>query len=301
MAGIEQTSNWPNATTLRGIDRILFHKWNERPAVGRSIFNVEESSQYREHSMTAGGIDLMQQVNEGEAITYLSNNEGFLQTYTHLDYANGFRITRRMYRDELYGIMEKLSTELSRSADATEETIIANHFNRGFSSSYTGADGVALFSDAHVRENGATYANELSSAADLSQTSLEQAHIDFSDFRTGGGRRLQIQPKYLLVPKELRFDADRLIRSERQPEDDTNAINPMEGLTDVLVWNYLTDTDAWFLIGDKEDHDLTLYTREEPWSDYEYDFDTKDYKVTFQFAQSSGWGAPRGVFGSPGV
>jgi len=301
MAGIELTANWPNATTLRGIDTTIFHKWTQRPAVGRSVVNVKESSQYREHSLTAGGVGLMQQVSEGEQITYLSNNEGFLQTYTHLDYANGFRITRRMYRDELYGLMEELAQELSYSADAAEETILANHFNNGFDSSYTGGDGVELFSSAHVREDGSTYANELSSTADLSQTSLEQALIDFSDFRDGGSKRLQIVPTTLLIPKELKFNAHRLLKSTLASEDNTNAVNAVEGMLQPVVWNYLTDTDAWFVLADKSDHDMTLYAREELWTDYEYDFDTKDYKVTAMFAQSSGWNDPKGIFGSQGV
>tara|TARA_Y100001951_G_C11264211_1_gene254447 strand:+ start:306 stop:1214 length:909 start_codon:yes stop_codon:yes gene_type:complete len=297
MASIAQTSAWPNATTLRGINTIIFHKWNEREATGRMLFNVEESTQYREHSLTAGGINLMQQVAEGEQITYLSNNEGFLQTFTHLDYANGFRVTRRMYRDELYGLMEQNAIELSLSGDATEETLLAQHFDRAENSSYTGADGVELSSAAHVREDGTTYSNELTSAADLSQTSLEQALIDFSDQRTGGSRRLKIQPKYLVVPKEEGFNADRLLRSTRMPEDNTNAVNPLAtmGLTPV-VWHYLTDTDRTFLLSDKQHHSLTLYTREELWTDYEYDFDTSDYKVKAAFAQSSGWGDPKGFF-----
>ena len=70
---------------------------------------------------------------------------------------------------------------------------------------------------------------------------------------------------------------------------------------DVQVWNYLTDTDAWFMLAEKSDHFLLLYDREPFWTDYEYDFDTKDYKISGMYAQSSGWADPRGVFGSPGV
>jgi hypothetical protein len=301
MASIEMTANWPNATTLRGINDVIFDKWQERNAVGRMLFNVEESTQYREHELTAGGVNLMQQVSEGEQLTYLSNNEGFLQTYTHLDFANGFRVTRRMYRDELYGIMEKLAGELSMSADATEETILANHLNRAQSDSYTGADGVELSSAAHVREDGTTYSNELSSAADLSQTSLEQAFIDFSDFRSGGGRRLAIPPKCLVVAPEEGFNADRILGSRQMPEDNTNAINPLKGKVDVIVWHYLTDADQCFLMADKDQHSLKLFTREEFWTDYEYDFDTSDYKVKGAFAQSSGWSDPKGVFCIQGV
>lgn len=301
MASIHTIGAFPFSATLRDIDRVIFHEWMERSVIGRSIFNVRSSSQYQEDTLTIGGVGIMTQKLEGQPIDYVTNNEGFRNTYTHLDYGSGMRVTRNMLRDDLYASMEKLAVELARSARATEETILANHFNNGFDSDYTGADGVELFSTAHVREDGSTYANELSSAADLSQTSLEQALIDFSDFRDGGGKRVAIEPKCLLVPKELRFEADRLLRSTLQSEDNTNAINAVNGLLDSQVWNYLTDTDGWFILADKADHELLLYDREEFWTDYEYDFDTKDYKITGLFAQSSGWSDPRGIFGSPGV
>jgi hypothetical protein len=206
-----------------------------------------------------------------------------------------------MYRDELYGLMEGLSEELSLSADATEETVLANHFNNAESSDFTGADGVELSSSVHVREDGSTYSNELSEAGDLSQTTLEQALIDFSDFRDGGGKRIQIGAATLLAPKEEKFNADRLLNSSQTPDDNTNAINPMKGIVKPVIWNYLTDTDRWFLLSEKSNHSLTLYTREEPWTDYEYDFDTKDYKITLMYAQSSGWSDPKGVFCGRGV
>ena len=302
MASIMETSSWPNHTTLRGIDDVIFLKWTQRPAVGRMIFNVKESSQYQEDTQTVGGVDIMQQVEEGEALTTKAMNEGFRQTYTHLDYGNMFRITRRMFREDLYGTMEKSGIELARSADATEETILSNHFNRAFNSSYTGPDGLELCSTVHVREDGSTYSNELTTAADLSQTSLEQALIDFSDFRDGGGKRLQIEPTCLVVPKELRFKAHKLLASEYEPENDTNAVNGVHQLSlKPIVWNYLTDTDAWFLTADKGEHELNLYTREEFWTDYETDFDSKDVKISGMFAQSSGWGDPKGFFGSPGA
>jgi hypothetical protein len=259
MASIHTIGAFPFSATLRDIDRVIFHEWMERSVIGRSIFNVRSSSQYQEDTLTIGGVGIMTQKLEGQPIDYVTNNEGFRNTYTHLDYGSGMRVTRNMLRDDLYASMEKLAVELARSARATEETILANHFNNGFDSDYTGADGVELFSTAHVREDGSTYANELSSAADLSQTSLEQALIDFSDFRDGGGKRVAIEPKCLLVPKELRFEADRLLRSTLQSEDNTNAINAVNGLLDSQVWNYLTDTDGWFILADKADHELLLY------------------------------------------
>jgi phage major head subunit gpT-like protein len=301
MASIMETSAWANHTTLRGIDIVIFDEWEQRPRKGREIFNVRTSTQYREDTQTAGGAGIMPEVAEGQGLAYVSLNEGFRQTFTHVDYGNGMRITRRMFREDLYGTMEQQAAELGRMAVATEETLLANHLNNGFDSGFTGADGVELFSSAHVREDGSTYANELSSSADLSQTSLEQAHIDFSDFRDGGGKRLMIEPELLVIPKELRFEAHRYLKSMYSPENDTNASNPLYDSTSAAVWHYLTDTDAWFLVAKKSDHFLLLYERETPWTDYEEEFETKDHKVSLMFSQSSGWSDPRGVFGVAGV
>uniref|UniRef100_A0A6M3L2M9 Putative capsid protein n=1 Tax=viral metagenome TaxID=1070528 RepID=A0A6M3L2M9_9ZZZZ len=299
MAAIHETSAWSNHVTLRGIDALIF-EFEEKPAVGRKLFNVKSSSEYREHSLTVGGVGLMPVVAEGEAISYVAMNEGFLKTYTHVDYGSGMRVTRRMKRDDLYGTMAKQARELGRSWRATEETLLANHLNNAFSSG-TGGDGQYLCVTTHVREDGTAASNTFSSAADLSQTPLEQAMIDFSDFRDGGSKRITIDPANLVVPKELKFKAIRLVGSTHNSEDDTNAINPIKGMLEVVDWNYLTDSDAWFLLAAKGDHDMTLYDREKPWTDYEVDFDTKDNKVTLMAAQSSGWNDWKGIFGTAGA
>lgn len=296
MANIHTTSAWPYHVLLRGIDNVIFNKYEERQGVGRELFNVRDSTQYQEDTITVGGVSTLAQKTEGSALTYLSMAEGFRKTFTHLDYGGAFRLTRELLRDAMYPTMEKLAIELGGAALATEETLLANHFNRAQTGGYTGPDGVVLSSTAHIRENGETYANTLSSQADLSQTSLEQALIDFSDQRTGGGRRLAIEPKYLVVPKELRFEAARLTGSTLEPGTDTNAINPLNGLLTPRVWNYLTDTDMWAVLAEKDQHGLVLYDREEFWTDYEYEFETKDYKISGMFAQSSGWEDPRGIF-----
>lgn len=305
MANIHTTSNWPFVTTLSQMDMVIFQEFDEREVVGRQIFNVKDSSQYQEDTITIGGVGIMPQKLEGQPIIYTQAREGFRKTYAHLDYGNGVRVTRNLLRDDMYGVIEDLAQELARAARATEETILANHFNNGFSSSFAGPDGKELFATDHVREDGSAYANELTSAADLSQTSLEQAMIDFSDFRDGGGKRIVLEPAILLVPKELKFVGYRLTNSNltlvADSDANQNAVNPMKGLLDVLVWNYLTDTDAWFLLANKNEHKLMLYDREPFWTDYEYDFDTKDYKVSGMFAQSSGWSDPKGAFGTPGA
>ena len=110
---------------------------------------------------------------------------------------------------------------------------------------------------------------------------------------------MQIQPKTLLVPPDLQYEAVRILDSELQPEDDTNAVNPLSktGLT-LQVWDYLTDTDAWFLLADKSNHKLTIYDREPFTTSHIFDFDTGDIKFKGKERFSSLWGDPRGMFGS---
>ena len=309
MPAISLTGNFSNLTTLRGIDMVIHHAYDQREKIGRGLFNVRESTQYQENTQTVGGVGLMQTKLEGQSINYSSMVEGHKGTFTHVDYALGMRATREMMRDELYGVMEDMAIELAYSANATEETILANHFNNGFSSSYTGPDGIELFASNHVREDGGTFRNEPSSQADLSKTSLETGLIDFRKvFVDGAGKRLAIRPKYLLVPPDTQFTASRLLDSSNNPTvayngsgDSESAVNPINGLgLQMVVWDYLTDTNAWFLLAEKANHKLIAYTREEFNTDYIYDFDTKDYKISGQFAQSSGWGDVRGIYGSSG-
>jgi len=311
MPAISVTGNFSNLTTLRGIDMVIHHAYDQREKIGRGLFNLRESTQYQENTQTVGGVGLLQTKLEGESINYSSLTEGHKGTFTHVDYALGMRATREMMRDELYGVMEDMAVELAYSANATEETILANTFNNGFNSSYTGPDGLELFSSVHVREDGGTFKNEPSSQADLSKSTLETGLTDFrKNFTDGAGKKLAIRPKYLLVSPDNQFTAARLLDSTNNPvvnygedadNDSTAAINPINGLgLQLVVWDYLTDTNAWFLLAEKENHKLLCYTREEFNTDYIYDFDTKDYKISGQFAQSSGWGDVRGIYGVSG-
>ena len=303
MPAIAVTTNFPNDTTLRGIHMIIYQAWTQREPQGRKFFRVYQSSQHREHSLTFGGLGLMTVKAEGEPITYQAPNEGFLGTFTHSVYAQGIRVTQEQWGDDLYGIMEDSPAELGRMAYATEETVLANHFNNGFdATTATGPDGLELFSTVHVREDGTTYRNELSSAADLSTTSLEQALIDYRNFRDGGGKRLQIKPGTLLVPPDIQFKAARILNSTHRPEDDTNAVQPVNDLgIKQEVWDYLTDTDAWFIgPANKDEGHMLLYEREPFSTDHIFDFDTGDIKIKGQYRQVSSWGDPRGWFGSPG-
>jgi len=303
------TANFPNLTTLRGIEMVIQHDWDRREAVGRKIFNVRNSTQYQEDTQTVGSTPAFYVKPEGEPVSYTTIPEGFRETFTHINYALGLRLTEEMMDDELYGVMEDMGKDLAFSAHATEEQLLASHIVNGWASSgYTGYDGQTLFSSAHVREDGSTYANEPSSLADLSKTTLEAGLIAFRNFRDGAGKRLAIRPEYLIVPPDQQFTAARLVQSTQNPTvdysgsgDSESAINPIADTgIKVVVWDYITDSDCWVLAAKKDKHKLMLYERKPFGTDSIYDFDTGDYKIKGSFRQSSGWADARGIYGSDG-
>jgi len=303
MATVARTSAFPNSTLTRGIHTIIGFNFTSREPVCEKLANVRDSTAVREQELTMGGAGLFWEKDEGTEIDYTSFNEGFLKNYTYVEYARGFRITRRMYINDLYQTMEQHPAELGRMAMATRETVAAGPFNNGFATETT-ADGQTVFAITHVREDGVVYRNEFASGseADLSRTSLEAGLIDFRDFRSGGSLRLQLEPKTLLTADNSIFEGWRILESTHEPETDVNAINPVSqmGLAH-QTWSYLTDSDAWFLLAAKGTHSYNIFDRENFWSDHIIDFDTMDVKYSGLMAFSVGVTDPRGVFGSPGI
>lgn len=304
MPAIARTANFPDATTLRGIHLIIYNAWTERPPQARKFFRVYQTDQRREHTQTYGGIGQFDVKAEGEAVTYEAPVEGFTGTHTQVRYAKGIKISEDMWADDMYGVMEDSPAELGSSGYDTEEILGAGIFNNGFDATVaTGPDGKELFATDHVREDGTAYRNELTTAADFSTTSLESALIDYANFRGPSGRRIRIQPGVIVAARAAMFDVLRVLKSSHSPEDDTNAIQPVGDLgLKPEFWDYLTDSDAWF-IGpkNKSDGHLILYEHDPLSSDHIFDFDTGDIKFKAQFRLVFTWADPKGWYGSPGI
>jgi hypothetical protein len=307
MASVLRQSGFPQSTTLRGIHMVIGRNYTQRPSIGEEIFTVKDSTQYREHTLTMGAGGLFETRDEGQPTNYVTYNEGFLETYTYVTYSSGFRITQVQYLNDLYGTMEDNAAELGRMAVVSKETILANHFNNAFSGSFLGADGASLCSVSHLLEDGTTVRNKpaTNSDMDFSTTGLEQGLVDFRDQRDGGNKRLQFMPEVVLTSGGIIggvFDPQRTLGSTNAPDNDTNAINPVKtyGLSH-KIWDYLSNTDDWFILAPKAEHKLLNFIRIPFYSEHLYDFDTDDVKVKGVFGESSGWGDWRGIWGTSGA
>jgi len=225
-----------------------------------------------------------------------------------LQYSLGFRISRLAFDDDRLGALRNMAKDLGWSYTESENILSADIFNNGYNSSFTGPDGVELFSTLHLREDAVAFNNELDTAADLSITSLRTAFIDFRDFRDGRGKRLMLRPEVMLVPSDGYFDAAEILRSTDRPDTANRAVNVApdyfgEGsLGQILSVPYLTDTDAWFLVGPKEDHGLVFLEREGFNVETDVDFDTRSLKTAAWGRFDVDWvNNGVGVYGSPGA
>ena len=268
------------------------------------IFDIETSDRAFEEEVMLSGFANAAVKSEGAAVTFDTANETFTSRYTHETVALAFAITEEAIEDNLY---DKISTRytkaLARSMANTKQIKAANVLNNGFSSSFPGGDGKELFATDHPTQSGDAK-NELSTSADLSETSLEQALIDIAAFTDERGLKIAARGLKLIIPSELQFTAERIMKSANRVGTADNDINALASKGMIpqgyVVNNFLTDTDAFFIKTDVP-NGLKMFERAPIKTAMEGDFDTGDVRYKARERYSFGFSDWRGMFGSPGA
>jgi hypothetical protein len=286
-----------------GVNKFWGMGYGEHALELSHIFDEETSMKAYEEDVQLVGTGLMPKKAEGAGISYDNIRQGYVQRYTHFTYALGIIFTYEMLQDKQYELGFKQAKYLGFSARQTQETIAANILNRAFNSSYTYADGKELCATDHPKVSGGTFSNELTTAADLSHASLEQALIDIDNFTNDRGLKIAVKGRKLIVPPALRFEAARILKSTQESGTDFNDINAIrsEGMLDMCVNHYLTDSDAFFIKTDCPDGMKRIVRERISAPVSENDFDTNNAKFKVMFRESYGNTDPRGIFGSPGA
>jgi len=285
--------------TNRAISKVLFDSYGEKPEQYPDIYkimSIDSGKDYKESEVSTLGVVPVK--NEGEDIVYQDPTQLYDKTYTFATYASGYRVTEEMQEDDLQGIMgKKMASQLGRSLRYTIEQDAALLYNRATNDTYAGGDGVGLCSAAHPISTGSTGRNELATAADLSVASLRLAIQDMMATADYKGKLANIRPDILLVPPELYWKANELLKSANSPEDANNAINPLKGMLKLVVNDYLTDDDAAMLI-DSSIYDVKWIWRVKPTVGVSSanDFDSGDLKYKLRARWARGWTGWRGVF-----
>ena len=269
------------------------------------IYEIENSDRAFEEEVMLSGFANAAVKAEGSAVTFDTANEAFTSRYTHETVALAFAITEEAIEDNLYDrIATRYTKALARSMAQTKQIKSANVLNNGFDSSFPGGDGKELFATDHPTQSAGSLANELSTSADLSETSLEQAMIDIAAFKDERGFKIAARGLKLIIPSELQFTAERILRSPARvgtADNDLNALSSKGMLPQgYVVNNYLTDTDAFFIKTDVP-NGMKMFNRANLKTAMEGDFDTGNVRYKARERYSFGFSDWRGMFGSPGA
>ena len=287
-----------------GLNALFGLEYNNYANEHAEIFDTENSDRAFEEEVMLSGFANAPIKAEGTSISFDSAQETFTARYTHETLALAFAITEEAIEDNLYDrLASRYTKALARSMASTKQIKGAAVLNNGFDNTYAGGDGVALLSDAHPTLSG-NFSNELATAADLNETSLEQSLIDISAFTDERGLKIAARGMKMIIPPQLQFTADRLMKSEGRvgtADNDINAIKNMgmvpEGYT---VNHYLTDPDAFFIKTDVP-NGLKHFNRSPIKTTMEGDFDTGNVRYKARERYVFGFSDPRGIFGSPGT
>jgi hypothetical protein len=269
------------------------------------IFDTESSERAFEEEVMLTGFGEASVKGEGAGVVYDTAQEAWTARYSHETIALAFALTEEAIEDNLYDTLASRYTRaLARSMQTTKQVKAANVLNNAFNSSFVGGDGKELCATDHPTVGNIDQKNELTTAADLNETSLEQALIDIAAFQDERGLKINAQATKLIIPPALQFTADRLMESPGRVNTSDNDINAIRNMGMVsggyAVNHYLTDTDAFFLKTDVP-NGLKHFVRTPVSTSMEGDFETGNVRYKARERYSFGFSDWRGIFGSPGA
>lgn len=285
-----------------GFAKIYNDSFKEISQLYPSILNVKTSDKQDERESAVTGFSQLAAIAEGASVTYEDPIQMYDVVYRHQKFGLGFKITREMYDDDLYNVMNSKPRELGLAANRSEELSAANIFNRAFNTSYTGGDAKPLLSTVHPRsDGGATQSNASSTSLVLSEDNLEVGILALRNQLDDKGQKKAFQANVLLVPvaSPTRKNAHLIVESDLRSNTADNDLNVYKGTLTVKEWIYLTSTTAWFLI-DSSMHKITWFWRQRAKfaQDTVFDTDTSLYAIRERF--SNGFSDWRGIWGSQG-
>jgi len=267
------------------------------------IYTTESSDRAFEEEVMLSGFAQAQTKSEGAGVVFDNAQETYTARYTHETVALAFSITEEAVEDNLYDRLGSRYTKaLARSMANTKQVKAVNPLVNGFGT-FTSGDGSALFATNHPTIGG-TVANTLATAADLNETSLEQSLIDIAAMTDERGLKIAARGVKMIIPSELQFTAERLMKSQGRVGTADNDINAIVSMGMVpqgyRVNNFLTDPDAFYIITDVP-NGMKYFDRAAIKTAMEGDFDTGNVRYKARERYSFGVSDYRGIFASPGA
>jgi hypothetical protein len=290
---------------LPGLNALFGMEYARYGEEHKEIYETETSERSFEEETKLSGFSAAPVKNEGSAIAYDNAQEAWTARYNHETIALGFSLTEEAIEDNLYDSLSARYTKaLARAMSYTKQVKAANVLNNGFSASYPGGDGKALFATDHPLVGGGVNSNEPATPADLNETSLENAVIQIAAWTDERGLLIAAKPRKLIIPPALQFVATRLLETELRVGTNDNDINALKNNGSIpeghTINHFLTDPNAWFLTTDVP-NGMKHFVRSPLANSMDGDFDTGNVRYKARERYSFGWSDPLGMFGSPGA
>ena len=267
------------------------------------IYTTESSDRAFEEEVMLSGFAQAQTKSEGSGVVFDNAQETFTARYTHETVALAFAITEEAIEDNLYDrLASRYTKALARSMANTKQVKAVQPLINGFGTFQSG-DNVSLFNASHPTIAG-TVSNTLAVAADLNETSLEQSLIDIAAMTDERGLKIASRGVKMVIPSELQFTAERLMKSQGRVGTADNDINAIVSMGMVpqgyRVNNFLTDPDAFYILTDVP-NGMKYFDRSPIKTAMEGDFDTGNVRYKARERYSFGVSDYRGIFASPGA
>jgi hypothetical protein len=290
---------------LPGLNALFGMEYARYGEEHKEIYETETSERSFEEETKLSGFSAAPVKNEGSAIAYDNAQEAWTARYNHETIALGFSLTEEAIEDNLYDSLSARYTKaLARAMSYTKQVKAANVLNNGFSASYPGGDGKALFATDHPLVGGGVNSNEPATPADLNETSLENAVIQIAAWTDERGLLIAAKPRKLIIPPALQFVATRLLETELRVGTNDNDLNALKNNGSIpeghTINHFLTDPNAWFLTTDVP-NGMKHFVRTPLANSMDGDFDTGNVRYKARERYSFGWSDPLGMYGSQGA
>jgi len=289
-----------------GLNALFGLEYKQYENQSAEIYTTESSDRAFEEEVMLSGFANALVKPEGSGVAFDQAQETFTARYTNETIALAFAITEEAIEDNLYDKLSSRYTKaLARSMANTKQVKAVFPLIQGLptTDNYDSGDAVSLFSTAHPTLAG-VFSNTLTTQADLNETSLEQALIDIAAMTDERGLKIAAKGVKMIVPPANQFTAERLMKSQGRvgtADNDINAVKSMGMIpSGYRVNNYLTDSDAWYIITDVP-NGMKHFDRAPLTTKMEGDFDTGNVRYKARARYVFGVSDPRGIFGVEGT
>ena len=286
-----------------GLNALFGLEYKQYDQEHAEIYTTESSDRAFEEEVMLSGFGQAKVKPEGSGVEFDKAQETFTARYTHETISLGFAITEEAIEDNLYDrLAQRYTKALARSMAQTKQIKAVSPLNNGFNGNFKAGDGSNLFATNHATING-TFSNKLATDSDLNETSLEQAMIDIAGLTDERGLKIAARATKMIIPSQLQFTAERLMKSQQRVGTADNDINAMKNMGMIpegyRVNHYLTDVDSFYIITDVP-NGMKYFERLPIQTKMEGDFSTGNVRYKARERYSFGVSDYRGIFGVEG-